>query len=228
MLFGGFQRTTLVDYPGRVASIAFVVGCNMRCHYCYNTDLVFGKAQTMDEEFILSSLEARKHLVDAVVVTGGEPTIWKDLPLFLARLKSKGFSIKLDTNGTNPGMLGKILEEGLADYVAMDIKAPWESYRRITGVQLDISKIIESMRLIREKAPDYEFRTTLAPGLTKDDIAEMARQISPAKRWLLQDFSPKSQIINPEVLSLPKLSAAEAEIMLKGAEQCRFEECKAR
>ncbi len=227
MLFGGFQKTTLVDYPGRVASIAFAAGCNMRCHYCYNSNLVFRDVPETSGEFILYALAKRKRLVDSVVITGGEPTIWSDLPEFLQKLRNIGMSIKLDTNGTNPKALKRIFDENLVDYVAMDIKAPWDAYQKITGVNLDTHEIKESMRLIKERASDYEFRTTLAPGLTIDDLASMAEQIKPARRWLLQQFSKSSEIINPAVLSLPAANPSEVSRKLKEFSGC-FGECRVR
>ncbi|HUB92693.1 MAG TPA: anaerobic ribonucleoside-triphosphate reductase activating protein [Candidatus Saccharimonadales bacterium] len=227
MLFGGFQRTTLVDCPGRVASIAFVLGCNMLCHYCYNPNLVFRKTGRMDEEVIIDALRKRMPLIDAIVVTGGEPTIWKDLPLFLGRLKSMGFYIKLDTNGSNPLMLKYILGEGLADYVAMDVKAPWRSYRKITGVAIGKERMIESAREIKLHAPDYEFRTTLAPGLSMEDLEGIAQQLGPAKRWLLQPFSSTRTILDPSVLSLPTVNMAELEGRLPRL-SAHFQECRVR
>lgn len=227
MLFGGFQRTTLADYPGRVASIAFVAGCNMLCHYCYNPDLVFSKAAKISEEFIIEALRKRMPMIGAVVVTGGEPTIWKDLPLFLGRLKSMGFSVKLDTNGSNPEMLKEIMDERLVDYIAMDVKSAWCTYQKITGVGLNSERMMESAREIKLRAPDYEFRTTIAPGLSMEDLLGIAEQIKPARRWLLQPFSSKSRILDPSVLSLPTINPAELESRLS-AFSGYFEECRVR
>jgi pyruvate formate lyase activating enzyme len=205
VIFGGFQKTSLVDFPGRVASIVFVAGCNMRCHYCYNPDLVFRKTANIAEDDILSALESRKRLIDAVVVTGGEPTIWQDLPGFLGRLQGAGMHVKLDTNGTNPEMLETIISSELAEYVAMDIKAPWGKYAEIAGVQVDVEKVKRSAGILKEGRIDYEFRTTVAPGLGEADMMEIGEQIAPARRWFIQEFLPKEKILDPAVNSLPRL-----------------------
>jgi pyruvate formate lyase activating enzyme len=226
LYFGGFQKTTLVDFPGRVASIVFTGGCNMRCHYCYNPDLVLRTAKPIEEEYILSTLMERKKLIDAVVVTGGEPTIWPDLPDFLAKLKRLGFSVKLDTNGTNPQMLSAMISKGLVDYVAMDIKAPWSKYQEVVGTSVDVEKIKASVGIIKESAPDYEFRTTSAPTLTSVDLAEIAAQISPAKRWFIQQFSSGSKVLDPKILKFPSLGWAEIEKVAKS--QITFTECTVR
>lgn len=214
MIFGGFQRTSLMDFPGRVASIVFVAGCNMRCHYCHNPDLVFMKATNIPESAILSEMKKRKRYIDSIVVTGGEPTIWHDLPDFLSRLRGLGLMIKLDTNGTSPEMLGKIIESRLADYVAMDIKAPWSKYERVVGVKTEIESIKRSASVLRESGIDYEFRTTLAPELNAGDIEGIARQISPAKRWYLQRFVKGSTVgrTGSAALGLNEVNAVLAKI----------------
>ena len=214
MIFGGFQRTSLIDFPGRVASIVFVAGCNMRCHYCHNPDLVFMKAANIPESAILSEMRKRKRYIDSIVVTGGEPTIWQDLPDFLLRLRELELMIKLDTNGTNPEMLGKIIEGRLADYVAMDIKAPWQKYERVAGVKTNTKDIRRSASMLKESGIDYEFRTTLAPELETDDILEIARQISPARHWYLQRFVKGNTVGRTEsaALGLDELNAALAKI----------------
>lgn len=209
MKIGGFQKTTLVDYPGRVASIVFLSSCNMRCGYCYNADLACGRVPTVNEAGILQQLEDRKAYVDAVVITGGEPTIWPDLPLFLEKLKKKGFSVKLDSNGLQPDRLEGILKAGLADYVAMDVKAPYAKYAEITGVLLDPALIRRSIEVIKYSGVDYEFRTTVAPGLTTDDLEAIAQQIAPARRWFLQPFQPQPNVMDSNVLKLPRLKTDE-------------------
>ena len=198
----------------------------MRCHYCYNPDLVLRTAKSISEEYVLSTLMERKKFIDAVVVTGGEPTIHSDLPDFLAKLKGLGFSVKLDTNGTNPQMLSAIISKDLVDYVAMDVKAPWAKYRDVIGLDLDVEKIKSSMRIIKESAPDYEFRTTAAPALTNADLMEIAAQISPAKRWFIQQFTSGPKILDPDILKYPSLIWAEIEQVAKS--QKTFTECSVR
>ena len=215
-----------MDFPGRVASIVFMGGCNMRCHYCYNPDLVLRTAKPISEEYIISTLSERKRFIDAVVVTGGEPTIQPELPDFLSRLKALGFAVKLDTNGTNPKMLEEIISKGLVDYVAMDVKAPWSKYSEIIGLNLDVEKIRASVEIIKERAPDYEFRTTAAPALTNSDLMQIAAQISPAKRWFIQQFSASAKILDPEILKCPFLGWSEIEKVAKN--QTAFIECSVR
>lgn len=224
MEFGGFQKTTMIDYPGRLASIVFVAGCNMRCGYCYNSDLVFRKATPIPEDGILSILTERKRLIDSVVVTGGEPTIWEDLPGFIIKLKNLGMNVKLDTNGSNPAMLMRLVSKGLLDYVAIDIKAPWNKYASITGTNINTERIKESVDFVRTCGVDYEFRTTLAPGLTKYDIYEIANQISPAKRWFLQKFIPTDKVLNPDILEEKWLDAYEINLIASGLSK-KHQEC---
>lgn len=225
MKAGGFQKTTLVDYPGRIASIVFTNGCNLRCGYCYNPELAKGTAENTDAEKILELLLKRKKNIDSVVVTGGEPTIWNDLPDFLKKLKTEGFSVKVDTNGTNPEMLERLLNEGLVDYVAMDVKAPFGKYSGICGAKVDVEKIRKSIELVK-KAKDYEFRTTVAPGLSEEDLPEIAGQISPAKKWFLQEFMPSQNILDPSINSKQFLKEKE---LKKIARKTRgIGECKAR
>ncbi len=214
MIFGGFQRTSLIDFPGRIASIVFVMGCNMRCNYCHNPDLVFMRSKSIPESLILTEMKRRKRYVDAVVVTGGEPTIWRDLPDFLARLRGLGLLIKLDTNGTHPQMLEHIINNRLADYFAMDIKAPWQHYERIVGVRTEVESINRSASLIKQSGIEYEFRTTLAPELNANDIFEIAEQIRPAKRWYIQRFVNGATVgrTGRSTVSLDSLKATLAKI----------------
>ncbi|HLC45600.1 MAG TPA: anaerobic ribonucleoside-triphosphate reductase activating protein [archaeon] len=209
MRFGGFQKTTLVDYPGRVASTVFTTGCNMRCGYCHNPSLVFGTAPAIEESTIMSELLARKKYIDSVVVTGGEPTVWRDLPGFLKKLKGHGFSVKLDTNGSNPDALREILEKKLVDYVAMDVKAPKSKYAQVTNSSLPAENIARSIALVKESGVDYEFRTTVAPGLGLEDLDGIALQIQPARKWFLQLFVSSKAVLDPRVLELPVLGERE-------------------
>jgi pyruvate formate lyase activating enzyme len=201
MEFKGIQKVTLLDYPGKVAAIAFVGGCNFRCGYCYNRDLVLNPQTlpSIPEEEILAYLEANKEWLDGLEVTGGEPTLNPELPRFLGKVKKMGFSVKLDTNGSNPKMLAELIEKHLVDYVAMDVKAPLveEKYRAVTGVQAKgmLKEIEKSIGLLRNSGGvDYEFRTTVIPELNKDDIVAIAARIKGAKRYSIQQFRPAAHI----------------------------------
>lgn len=173
MIIGGLQKVSLIDYPGEVSSVIFTRGCNMRCIYCHNAHLVLPEhyAAPMDKEDILSFLYSRKHKIKAVVISGGEPTLHRDLPEFIESIKQLGYKIKLDTNGTNPDMLKNLLDKNMLDFVAMDIKAPLEKYPSICGIEVDLRAVVKSIEIIKESGIKYEFRTTILKNIhTKEDI----------------------------------------------------------
>ena len=195
MLIKGLQKTTAVDFPGKVACIVFTAGCNLLCSYCHNPDLVnnFKDLPALDEDDFFDFLEERKDWLDGVVICGGEPTIHPDLPQFMKRIKDAGFLVKLDTNGMNPQMIRRIIDEDLVDYIAMDIKAPLGKYPLIVGKKIDSEKIAQSVKIIIDAGKtgkfDYEFRTTVVPGLLdQDDIEQIAVLIKGAKKYVIQQF----------------------------------------
>jgi len=195
--FKGFQRVSLLDYPGKIAAIAFVGGCNFRCGFCYNRDLVLNpeRLPSIAEDEILRYLEENRRWIDGLVVTGGEPTIHPELPSFLEKVKKMGIGVKLDTNGTNPKMLTELLGRRLVDYVAIDVKAPLreDRYQEIVGVQANgtVDRIKESIRLLQNSnGTDYELRTTVVPELKKEDLLLIAEEIKGAKKYCLQQFKP--------------------------------------
>jgi len=208
MKIGGFQKTSLLDYPDRISAIVWTSGCNFRCPFCYNRKLALGTAELFLEEEILSFLSKRRGLIEGVVVTGGEPLMQEDLPLFLKKIKSLGFLVKVDTNGSFPEKLKALLENQLVDYIAMDIKAPKEKYRELAGTNVEMEKIDASIELIKTKAPAYEFRTTVVPTLLKkEDIIDIAKWLAGAKRYYLQQFKPLSPLLSTkleQVLPHPK------------------------
>ena len=193
MQFGGLQKTTLVDYPGRVAATVFTLGCNFRCPYCHNLELVLPdlieKQPKFSEEEILSFLRQRQGLLTGLCITGGEPTIHSDLEDFIKKVKELGYKVKLDSNGSRPEVLRKLIENQLIDYVAMDIKAPLEKYHLFTNGQDFRQQISDSINLLKEGKVDYEFRTTLAPDiLTEEDIFKIVELIKGAPKYFLQRF----------------------------------------
>jgi pyruvate formate lyase activating enzyme len=204
MEFGGIEKTTLIDYPGRVAATIFLLGCNFRCPFCYSAELVLPEKikeqPKISKKEILDFLKERRELLEGIVICGGEPTIHGKLPDFIRKIKDLGYSVKLDTNGSNPEMLKRLIDGKLIDYVAMDIKAPLgakiqnskfkiQKYERATGVKADLNKIRESIEIIKKSEIDYEFRTTVVPTFhSKEDIIQIARDISPAKKYYLQNF----------------------------------------
>lgn len=193
----GFQKMTLLDFPGRVACTVFTGGCNFRCPFCHNASLVThidGEEITTEE--ILSYLNKRKGLLDGVCVTGGEPLLQTDLADFLRAVKEMGYAIKLDTNGAYPEKLKALLEEHLVDYVAMDIKNSKEKYALTCGVAVDMQKIEQSVELLKEGRVEYEFRTTLVKELHEtEDIMSMAKWLSGTRYWYLQNFVDSGDLI---------------------------------
>jgi pyruvate formate lyase activating enzyme len=194
----GFIKDSLVDWPGKVSAVVFLGGCNFRCPYCYNADLVLRpeKLPSVELDQIAGYLTSNP-LLDGVVVSGGEPTIHPDLPDLIRWLRGFNLAVKLDTNGSNPEMLRRLLEERLVDYVAMDLKAPLdrEHYWKVTGANC-VEKVRESIEILMDDSVPYEFRTTVVPGfLIEEDVVEMARQVREARRYALQQFKPARELV---------------------------------
>lgn len=189
MRIGGFQKFSLLDYPGQLAAIIFTQGCNFRCPYCHNPELVENSRYTnlIPEEEIIDFLLGRIGKLGAVVITGGEPTLHADLPQFIARIRGLGFLVKVDTNGSNPGLIERLINEDLVDYWAMDIKAPWQLYPLLTQSDVSPAAIQKSMELIRKSGKDYEFRTTFYDSLLSwEDIEDIQAILKPGDHFYLQ------------------------------------------
>ncbi|MFA5313311.1 MAG: anaerobic ribonucleoside-triphosphate reductase activating protein [Methanomassiliicoccales archaeon] len=189
----GFARTSLLDWDGKVASTIYLQGCNLRCGFCHNPDLIQSSSALEEVPFdsIREYIESNKDFLDGVVITGGEATIHNDLPLLIGRFRQLGMKIKLDTNGTNPKMLRDLIGAGMLDYVAMDIKAPLDQkYSEITGCVIDLDDIKESIALIMDEMKEYEFRTTVVPFyLDTPDIESIASYIGGARKYALHQFN---------------------------------------
>lgn len=197
MKIGHIQKTSLIEYPGKISAIIFTLGCNFACPYCHNPELVDPKRfiQPFDEDEVIAFLKKRAGQLDAVVITGGEPMIHADLNEFMQKIKEMGYLIKLDTNGTSPDMLHRAIEEGLVDYIAMDIKAPLERYEMITRTPVNTEAIKSSIDLIMNAGLPYEFRTTLARSLLNpEDILTIGRMIKGAGTYILQHFVPSKHL----------------------------------
>lgn len=212
MLIGGLQRFSLIDYPGKVSAIIFTKGCNFRCPYCHNPELVVSDEKDLIKgDYIFSFLRERKGKLDGVVLTGGEPTLQSDLIDFLREIKDLGFLIKLDTNGSNPEIIEELLEEKILDYIAMDIKANLEKYNGVTRSNIDIGKIKKSVEIIMHSGIDYEFRTTIVKSqLTKEDILEIGELIRSAKLYVLQEFKA-TKTLDPNFLKETSYAKEELE-----------------
>lgn len=207
MILAGLQKNTLIDFPGKIACIVFTLGCNFRCDFCYNPSLVIHEKFPKDlisEESFFDFLESRKNLLEAVVITGGEPTLHKDLDIFIQKIKEMGFLVKLDTQGSSPIFLKKILDEGNVNYVAMDIKSGIDRYKEVTNSRFDPNVIPESVKIIMDYAKenenfDYEFRTTVVEGqLGKVDFEKIGEIIKGSKKYFLQKFQSQEELNNPE------------------------------
>ena len=197
MMLHGLQKMTLLDFPGRVACTVFLGGCDFRCPFCHNYELADGSARpVMDEAALMTFLEKRRGLLDGVAITGGEPCLRPDLPDLMRRIRGLGFAVKLDTNGTHPELLNAILREGLADYVAMDIKNSPQKYARTAGLaELDLTPIRRSVELLTEGSVDYEFRTTVVDELHEaDDFEAIGAWIAGARRWFMQPFTDRDTV----------------------------------
>ena len=197
MTIGGFQRFSLIDYPDKICAIVFTQGCNFRCPYCHNPELVDPKkfGIELQEAEILSFLDRRKGKLDAVTVTGGEPLLQSDLSAFLSEVKRLGYLVKLDTNGSFPIKLEGIVQSKLVDYIAMDIKTSLHQYHQVIKRKIDTRKILDSIRLIMNSGLDYEFRTTVVKALfEKDDFYKIGQLIKNARLYVLQKFVPSKTL----------------------------------
>ena len=213
MRIGSLQRFSLIDYPGRICVVVFTQGCNFRCHYCHNPELVVEELfqEPLSEKAVFSFLEKRKGMLEAVTITGGEPTLQRDLIGFLEKTRQLGYLVKLDTNGSRPEMVKRVIESKLIDYIAMDVKAPEGKYREVANSYVNTDKIKQSIKLIIDSKLNYEFRTTVVRSqLNERDIMEIGEMIQNAKRYVLQKFVP-SKTLDRGFRSLATYSAEEFE-----------------
>lgn len=200
MIFGGFEKFTLIDYPGKIASVVYTIGCNFRCPYCHNPELVDETVEKrFTEEEVINFLKHRKGFIDGLVITGGEPTMHQeDLLTFMKKIKDLGFLVKLDSNGTNPKVLKKAIETKVVDYIAMDIKSPLYKYSQAVSRPVDVKAIRESIDLLMSSPVEYEFRTTVVKTLLpSEDLEEIGKEIKGAKKYYLQKFV-STKILNPQ------------------------------
>jgi len=227
MIIGGLEKMTLIDYPGQLAAIVFTKGCNFRCHFCYNPLLVWPERETdekkyektypsiSEDEFFLF-LNSRRGKLDGVVITGGEPTIHADLSVFIKKIRALGYKIKLDTNGANPKVLAKLLKENLLDYIAMDLKAPFNKYESVVGVKVNCQDLEKSVKMIINSRLPHEFRTTVVPGLLNiEDFVAMGKIIEGADAWYLQKFKSDTELVDRKMEKKSSFSDKEMAEMVK-------------
>ncbi|WP_029502737.1 anaerobic ribonucleoside-triphosphate reductase activating protein [Lachnoclostridium phytofermentans] len=208
MKISGLQKLTLLDYPGHLACTVFTAGCNFRCPFCQNASLVLPSKEISQyrEEEILNFLSSRKHILEGLCISGGEPTMQPDLTDFIRKVKSMGYSVKLDTNGTHPKLLRELIEDQLIDMVAMDIKNSKESYPKTSGIEiLNINSIEESVDLLKEGRIPYEFRTTIVRELhTKKDMDDIGKWLYGSSPYYLQAFVDSGDLIGTNLTGYSK------------------------
>ena len=190
MHIAGINKNTLLDYPGKVAATVFTGGCNLRCLFCQNSSLVDGLIPEIKEEDVIAFLEKRRSVLSGVCISGGEPTLQPDLARFIDKIRSLGYDVKLDTNGTMPDILRKLADEKLVNYIALDIKTGRKKYRELCNVDVDLESINESVELLLNgNFPDYEFRTTVvAEYFDKEDATDIGKWLAGGRRYFLQNF----------------------------------------
>ncbi|MFH0929852.1 MAG: anaerobic ribonucleoside-triphosphate reductase activating protein [Candidatus Moraniibacteriota bacterium] len=224
MILGGLQKLTLIDYPGHIAATVFTVGCNFRCPFCHNPELVISNFQfpisNILEKDFFEFLESRKGKLEGICITGGEPTIQPDLIEFVRKIKELGYKVKLDTNGTRPDVLRRLYNEKLLDFVAMDIKSDLDSYSKTTNGKVDLGRIKLSVDLIRNSGVDYEFRTTAVPGLhSESNFVKIGEWLKGSKKYVLQAFEDKGKILDPKLKKRTKGKKLDLDKIAKNIEK---------
>ena len=208
MNISGIQKLTLLDFPGKLACTIFTLGCNFRCPFCHNASLVLpGMGESISEEDVFSFLEKREGVLEGVCITGGEPCLQPDLEAFIEKVKALGFAVKLDTNGTFPEKLGSLLEKGLLDYVAMDIKTSKERYPQVSGVQNEklFENVQRSVEILKSSNIPHEFRTTTAKELqTKEDFEKIGHWLKGEERYFIQQYETRGELIGEELTPYEK------------------------
>jgi len=232
MRIAAYQKLTLIDYPGKLAATVFTVGCNFRCPFCHNPELVISSQfavhddDEMEKEFF-DFLKKRRGVLEGLCITGGEPTIQPDIINFIEKIKKLSYSVKLDTNGARPDVLKKIIDKKIVDFISMDIKSSWENYDKLAGVKTDMDRIDLSVDLIRNSQIDYEFRTTVVPGMhTEKDFEKIADWLKGAKKYCLQKYRD-IKILDPKLKKITKGKFLDLEKIKKKIEKS-FEEVEVR
>jgi anaerobic ribonucleoside-triphosphate reductase activating protein len=226
MNISGFQKLSLLDYPKTPCAILFTQGCSFRCAFCHNPELIpMTGAMSIPPDEVIAKLEANRKMVDAVTVTGGEPTLQSDLPEFMKELKNRGFKVKLDTNGVTPAMVKELIDDGAVDYIAMDLKQTWEKYDEVVRVGAPglVDRARETFDLIQNSKVDHEFRTTILPhSHTEEDFITMVGYLIPGEKYFIQETRfditlepnlPRQKSFNTNEL-VAKLRAAYPEILI--------------
>ncbi len=228
MKIGGLQKTSLLDYPGEISAIIWTIGCNLRCPFCYNVDIVKQTVTPLSENDVLSYLEKRRNVIDALVISGGEPLLQEDIVSFCEKVKGLGYLIKIDTNGTFPEKLKELVDKGLVDYIAMDVKAPKNKYELLAGKKVDLKNIQKSVDIIRNSGVDYEFKTTFVPGLlVKEDISKIGMWLDGSEKFFLQQFKNNTATLSSDLENVKSYSRDD---LLDALEEVKpfFKQCSIR
>nr|MBD3359328.1 anaerobic ribonucleoside-triphosphate reductase activating protein [Candidatus Buchananbacteria bacterium] len=227
---GGWQKVTLIDYPGKLAASVFLVGCNFLCHYCHNPELIKVEPDKkyLSNQAFFDYLKKRQGILEAVCVSGGEPLLFPEVIDFLQKIKKLDYKIKLDTNGTSPDFLQELIDKKLINFIAMDVKASLENYSQVCGVKVDINKIQKTIKLIMNSGLNYEFRTTVLPKFHNlEEIEKIAKIIKGAKIYFLQNFNNKITL-NPDLANEQSFSGQELQklkkLALKYVKNCQIRE----
>ena len=219
MNISGIQKLTLLDFPGKLACTVFTSGCNFRCPFCHNASLVLpGMSDHIDEQEVFSFLKKREGILEGVCITGGEPCLQPDLEAFIGKVRDIGFAVKLDTNGSFPEKLSSLLEKGLLDYVAMDIKTSKERYSEVCGVQNEklLENVQKSVEILKSSSVPHEFRTTTARELqTKEDFEKIGRWLSGEKRYFIQQYEASGELVGDEMTPYEKEELTEFAKVMK-------------
>ena len=206
MIISGFEKLTLLDYPGKLACIIFTQGCNFKCSYCQNSDLLeCNNIKLISEEEIFAYLEKRKNVLDGIVISGGEPTIQKGLSQFIKRVKELGLLVKLDTNGSNPNIIQKLIDEKLVDYIAMDIKNVFDKYSDVIKINANLDKIRKSIGILKKSDVDHEFRTTIIKNFHNiNNILDICKYLGNCEKFYIQNFEDSDGVIDKSLKSFTK------------------------
>jgi pyruvate formate lyase activating enzyme len=228
MQIGGFQKTSLLDYPDKISAIIWTIGCNFNCPFCYNPQLVKGDIGVITQDEVFFFLKKRKGILEGLSISGGEPLLQKDIVDFIKQVKKIGYLVKIDTNGMFPEKLQELIDNKLVDYIAMDVKAPKEKYSKLTGVKTNLKKIEKSIELIKKSGLEYEFKTTFVPGLLKkEDIIKIALWLETSEQYFLQQFKVNTPLVSSQ---LEKESPYPKEYIIETYEKIQkyFKKCQIR
>ncbi|MDC7244122.1 MAG: anaerobic ribonucleoside-triphosphate reductase activating protein [Sphaerochaetaceae bacterium] len=212
MIFAGITKSSLIDYPGKISIVLYTPGCNYNCYYCHNRELIQDITENLSNEEIMNLIEKRVGLIDAIVISGGEPTLHYDLIPFLKKMKSLGYLTKLDSNGSNPEIIKKCVEEDAVDYFAIDYKAPKNRYPEIARNEADASKVLDTINFLLDNNKKFEVRTTVIPQLDINDLIQMAQELPIIPRYVLNPYRKPEHFLDEDVELIAETPYPESEI----------------